>query len=374
MQRNAVKALVLAAGVGTRLDPLTKSVPKPLVPIGNRPVMEHVLRLLKHHNITDVSANLHYMADMIPEYFKGLSDLGQDLHFVKEEVLSGDAGGMRACKQYLKGSTFIVLMGDIITDIDLSYLVSRHKRSGALASIALKPVDDVQHFGVARLDQKGLIQEFQEKPQPEEAISNLASTGIYVFEPEIFDYIPGSGDYMFGKELFPKLLRMGVPINGVRVLGHWADIGTIDAYKQASFDAVSGVIDIEMPENHFHSDREHQIFVAKNSSLHMGKNCIVSPGTRVVGNVIIGDNCNIGPGCVLEDSIIWSDTTIARDARITNSIIGHNCLVQAGSRKDNAAIVQDSHIAPDLSVKLAKLRQHADINGFVSNSRMHRSA
>ena len=372
MHRNGVKALVLAAGVGTRLDPLTKSVPKPLVPIGNRPVMEHVLRLLKHHNISDVSANLHYMADTIPQYFDGVSDLGQNLHFVKEDVLSGDAGGMRACKQYLSDSTFIVIMGDIITDIDLSFLVSRHKRSGAVASIALKPVSDVQHFGVARLDQNGLIQEFQEKPKPEEAISNLASTGIYVFEPGIFDYVPRSGDYMFGKELFPKLLRMGVPINGVRVLGHWADIGTIDAYKQASFDAVSGVIDVDMPTNHYDSDSDTDFNVL--GSLHMGENCRIGEGAKIIGNVILGDNCTIGPGTILEDSIIWSNTTVGKDSRITNSIIGHNCKIPAGSRKDNAVLVEESALKPDLSTKLARLRLHADSNGFVSNSRMHRSA
>ena len=372
MHRNGVKALVLAAGVGTRLDPLTKVVPKPLVPIGNRPVMEHVLRLLKHHNISDVSANLHYMADTIPQYFGGVKDLDQNLHFVKEDVLSGDAGGMRACKQYLSDSTFIVIMGDIITDIDLSFLVSRHKRSGAVASIALKPVADVQHFGVARLDQSGLIQEFQEKPKPEEAISNLASTGIYVFEPGIFDYVPRSGDYMFGKELFPKLLRMGVPVNGVRVLGHWADIGTIEAYRQASFDAVSGVIDVEMPTNY--CDTALQDRLRLDGSLHMGENCQVSDGVRIVGNVILGDNCTIGPGVTLEDTIIWSNTTIEKDARVSNSIIGQNYKLAAGSRKDNAVLVEESAIKPDLSTKLARLRLHADSNGFVSNSRMHRSA
>ena len=183
MHKDATKALVLAAGVGTRLDPLTKSVPKPLVPVANRPVMEHVLRLLKRHGVNEVAANLHYMADKMPEYFNGVKDLGQKLHFVHEKELSGDAGGMRACKKFLKDSTFVVLMGDIITDIDITYIVQKHKRSGAIASIALKTVEDVQHFGVAKLDRDGRIIQFQEKPKLEEAISNLASTGIYVFEP-----------------------------------------------------------------------------------------------------------------------------------------------------------------------------------------------
>ncbi|MBS1998616.1 MAG: NDP-sugar synthase [Cyanobacteria bacterium SZAS LIN-2] len=372
MAKDNTRALVLAAGVGTRLDPLTKSVPKPLVPVANRPVMEHVLRLLKRHNINDISANLHYMADMIPEYFQTVQGLEQNLHFVKEEVLSGDAGGMRACKKHLQGSTFIVLMGDIITDIDLSFLISRHKRSGALASIALKSVEDVQHFGVARLDKNGLIQEFQEKPKPEEAISNLASTGIYVFEPQIFDYVPRAGNYMFGKELFPKLLRMGVPLNGVRVLGHWADIGTIETYKQTSFDAINGVIDIDMPNNTCQSDRQRYRQVNVQGTAHIGKDCRISAGVRLIGNNIVGDNCSIGPGAVLEDCIVWSGTTIAGDADLKNCVLGHDSAIAAGSHHQDETIVQGA--TADLDTRLARLRIHADVNGFMSNRRMNRSA
>jgi mannose-1-phosphate guanylyltransferase len=373
MQRNKTKALVLAAGVGTRLDPLTKTVPKPLVPVGNRPVMEHVLMLLKRHNITEVAANLHYLADKIPAYFNELPDLGQTLHFVKEEALSGDAGGMRACKKYLQDSTFIVMMGDIITDIDLTFLINRHKRSGALATIALKSVEDVQHFGVARLDQNGMIAEFQEKPKPEEAISNLASTGIYVFEPQIFDYIPRNGEYMFGKELFPKLLRMGVPINGVRVLGHWSDIGTVATYRQTTFDAINGLINIELPENNYDPNLHRHINV--DGTFQLGKDCQLSAGIKISGNVVIGDNCVIGPGVELEDTIVWPNTTISANSVLKGSIVGNNCMIPAGTYYEEATIVDRQAAQMDLPSKLAKLRRlHADKNGYLSNSRMNRSA
>jgi mannose-1-phosphate guanylyltransferase len=373
MHKSATKALVLAAGVGTRLDPLTKSVPKPLVPVGNRPVMEHVLRLLKRHNITDVAANLHYLADTIPAYFDGRSDLGQKLHFVKEEILSGDAGGMRACKQYLQGSTFVVMMGDIITDIDLSFVIARHKRSGAIASIALKSVEDVQHFGVAKLDKNGRIEQFQEKPKAEEAISNLASTGIYVFEPEIFDYVPRSGTYMFGNELFPKLLRMGVPVNGVRVLGHWSDIGTLATYRQTTFDSINGLINIDMPESHYDPSLHRQLKV--DGTFQLGANCQLSAGIKIVGNVVVGDNCVIGPGVQLEDTIIWPNTTIAADSVLKGTIVGNNCVIPASAYFEEATIVERRSAESDLSTKLARLRQlHADKNGYLSNSRMHRSA
>ncbi len=373
MHSNSTKALVLAAGVGTRLDPLTKSVPKPLVPVGNRPAMEHVLRLLKHHHITDVAANLHYLADTIPAYFDTVKDLGQTLHFVKEEALSGDAGGMRACKQYLEGSTFIVLMGDIVTDFDLSFLINRHKRSGAIASIALKSVDDVQHFGVASLDKNSRIVEFQEKPKAEEAISNLASTGIYVFESQIFNYIPRSGDYMFGNELFPKLLRMGVPINGVRVLGHWSDIGTVATYRQTTFDAINGLINIELPTNHYNPALQRHLDV--NGTFFLGKDCQLSAGIKIAGNVVIGDNCVVGPGVELEDTIVWPGTTISADSVLKGSIVGNNCIIPAGTYHEEETIVDYATTHADLNSRLAKLRQlHADKNGYLSNSRINRSA
>src|SRR5271156_5939253 len=178
--------MVLAAGVGSRLEPLTVQTPKPLVPIANIPVMEHLLKLLKRHDFAEICANVHYLPDQITSYFQDGSSIGIKMHFLEEKELSGDAGGVRACHDFLGGTTFVVLMGDLLTDADLTKIVAEHKQKNALATIGLKRVSDVSHFGIAVRDQSGMITAFQEKPQPHEAKSDLASTGIYVLEPEVF--------------------------------------------------------------------------------------------------------------------------------------------------------------------------------------------
>jgi mannose-1-phosphate guanylyltransferase/mannose-1-phosphate guanylyltransferase/phosphomannomutase len=207
-----------------------------------------------------------------------------------------------------------------------------------------------------------------------QAISNLASTGIYVFEPSIFDYVPRNGVYMFGNELFPKLLRMGVPINGVRVLGHWCDIGTIEAYRQATFDTINGMINVELPTNHFDRNIHKQVRVRGN--LQLGKDCQLAAGINISGNVVIGDNCVIAPGVTLENTIVWPGTTISADSVLKNSIVGNNCIIPAGTYHEQETIVDLKTTNTDLPSKLAKLRQlHADKNGYMSNSHMqHRSA
>src|SRR3990167_6567846 len=161
-----MKAMVLAAGVGSRLDPLTMQIPKPLVPVANRPVMEHILRLLKHHGVGQVISNLHYLPEKLVEYFGDGSALGLNMQFYLEEKLSGDAGGVRGCREFLGDETFLVLMGDLLTDVNLSHLVRQHKLKGAIATIAVKQVADVSQFGVVLTDEQGFITGFQEKPNP----------------------------------------------------------------------------------------------------------------------------------------------------------------------------------------------------------------
>ncbi|MBX9688091.1 MAG: nucleotidyltransferase family protein, partial [Candidatus Obscuribacterales bacterium] len=168
-----MKAMVLAAGVGSRLDPLTSQVPKPLVPVANRPVMEHILRLLKKHGFEDVVSNLHYLPEKIRAYFADGRALGLNIDFRLESELSGDAGGVRACRDFFGQDTFIVLMGDLLTDADLSRIYAEHKRKGALATIATKQVADVSQFGVILADEDGFIRGFQEKPKAQEALSNF---------------------------------------------------------------------------------------------------------------------------------------------------------------------------------------------------------
>ncbi|HEY9714666.1 MAG TPA: NDP-sugar synthase [Chroococcales cyanobacterium] len=342
-----VKAMVLAAGVGSRLDPLTRTTPKPLVPIANRPVMEHILRLLKHHNIVDVISNLHHLPEKIPAYFGNGERAGVKATFREEQQLSGDAGGVRFCRDFLDGGTFIVIMGDLITDADLTYVIEQHRAKGAIASIALQRVADVSHFGVAVLDDDCFIKGFQEKPKPEEAISNLASTGIYVLEPEVFDHVPPTGEYGFGRQLFPSLVNLGLPVLGVQVFGYWSDIGTIDMYRRSSFDALNGLIDLEMPGVPCeHGWLGEGAEIASDCSIDglvlIGKNTVIESGVELKGHVIIGDNCHIARGSKISESIIWSNTRIGEQALVADSIVGDNCDIGAGAELTGGKVTVES--------------------------------
>lgn len=348
--RNSLKAMVLAAGVGSRLDPLTSQIPKPLVPVGNVPVMEHIIKLLARHQFKDIHANLHYMPEKIVEYFGTGERWGLNLSFKHEPKLSGDAGGVRACRQYLSDGTFIVLMGDLLTDADLSTIIEQHKAKKALASIAIKkvPTEDLPRFGVVVTNKDGFITGFQEKPQPEDALSDKISTGIYVFEPEVFNYMPTEGEYGFGRQLFPKLVNDGLPVLGIEINTYWSDVGTIQQYRESNFDALMGLVSLDLPgrltvsgSNKMWLDEGAAVEenCAVRGLLMVGKNSRVGRGTTVTGKVVIGDNCIIEPNSVLHNSVIWSNSKVQAGAHLENSVIGSNCVVNSGSKNFEVASV-----------------------------------
>ena len=342
---------MLAAGVGSRLDPLTSEIPKPLVPVAGVPVMEHLLSLLKDHGFSEVCANLHYLPEKIEDYFEKKPLEGVELSFHREEKLSGDAGGVKACKSFLKGGTFIVLSGDLLTDANLTEIVEQHKRKGALASIAIKPVEDVTRFGVAVLKEDGFIAGFQEKPKAEEALSNLISTGIYVLEPEVFDYIPDAGEYGFGRQLFPALVKAGLPVLGVKVEDYWSDVGTIEQYRLSNFDALVGKVKVKLP-GHLVNKSAKPLWLGEGArieeqdavkgALMLGANSLVKKGAALNGSVIIGDNCVIEAGCVISDSVIWSGAEIGSEANLARCVIGSRYKVKPSSKLvDTVAVAQE---------------------------------
>lgn len=331
-----MKAMVLAAGVGSRLDPLTAQVPKPLVPVTNVPVMEHIIGLLKRHGIEDIIANLHYLPEKLRHYFtegEG-KKIGVNIEFRQEEKLSGDAGGVRFCRDFLGDGTFIVLMGDLLTDADLTRVIGEHKRKGAIATIALKQVEDVTHFGVAVLDENGFIKGFQEKPKAEDALSNLASTGIYILEPKVFDYMPAQGDFGFGRQLFPLLVEKGEKVLGVEIGDYWSDVGTIEQYWRSNFDVLKGKMKAPMQGYKKVVYGFHTVYLASGAELHpdvqvhanaiIGKGTVIESGVVLTGNVVLADDCTIGAGTHLEDVIAWSGSDIKAGSMLKNAIVtGH---------------------------------------------------
>lgn len=337
METSGLKAMVLAAGVGSRLDPLTRQLPKPLVPIANRPVMEHIINLLKRHGITEAISNLHHLPQSVPEHFGAGHDFGVNLSYCHEKTLTGDAGGLRACRSFFENDSepFIVLMGDVITDADLSYVIQQHRSRGAVATIALQKVEDVSRFGVAVLDNDGFITGFQEKPHQDEALSDLASTGIYVLSPEIFEHMPADGELGFGRQLFPTLIRQGLPVQGVQIFGYWSDVGTLADYRRCNFEALEGMMDLDLP-----GVRTDFGWLGKGSSigkrtrfngtLMLGDNSHMHDNVLIEGCVIIGDNCRIGAGARLKDTIVWSGTDIGADGNLIDSVVGRNCQLNDG--------------------------------------------
>jgi mannose-1-phosphate guanylyltransferase len=343
-----MKAMILAAGAGTRLDPLTLQLPKPLVPIVNRPVMEHTIRLLKKHDFKQIWANLYHLPELISSYFEEGKDQSIEFNYLVESELSGDAGGVRACRNLVGDGTLLVIMGDLITNADLSFIIDQHKNKGALASIALKTVDDVSQFGVAVIDKNGWIKEFQEKPDAKEAKSNLASTGIYILEPAVFDFIPASGKYGFGKQLFPDLVNKGLPVLGIEINSYWSDVGTFDQYRQTNFDALDKKIELDLAGEYKEFSGAslwsgHNVKIDPSSIIEgkilLGNNVVIGEGASLSGHVVIGNDCIVESGAKIKDSVIWSASRIGKESSILNSVIGLYSYVEPKEQLNKTAFV-----------------------------------
>ncbi|MDH7498228.1 MAG: NDP-sugar synthase [Syntrophomonadaceae bacterium] len=315
-----MKAMIMAAGAGTRLMPLTGDRPKPMVPMANRPLMEHTLQHLRRHGAHRLIANLHYYGAAIRDYFGDGAAYGVELQYSEEEQLWGTAGGVRRCAWFLD-DTFLVVSGDGLTDIDLTGLVRAHRRQGALATIALKEVVEVEQYGVVITDEDGRIRAFQEKPRRQEALSSVVNTGIYVFEPEIFDYIPRGEFYDFGSQVFPHLVRDGAPFYGHVVEGYWCDVGTIDVYRQAHCDVLHGCLD--------YAPVGHLLRGELGARVLLGEGVELGRGVTFKGYVSLGPDCRLDDGVLVEDSVIWAGSLLERGCQVRAAVIGEGCVIGA---------------------------------------------
>ena len=312
-----MKAMIMAAGVGSRLDPVTQSVPKPLVRIANRPVMDILLENLAKIGVDKVIANTYYLADKIIERYSS-NPYGINFNYIKEETLSGTAGGLKKCQSFFdNGEDFMVLSADGLFDTDLRHGIDIHKKSGAIATIGIKqiPQEEVSLFGVAVIDKNGYITEFQEKPAVKDAKSNFINTGIYIFNSKIFDFIPANTFYDFAKNVFPKLLELN-QINTFEIKDYWSDIGTLEQYKQSNFDVFEGLC------NFPHSE----IIPYENGKLITDtKNVDID----IHGNCTIGKNCKFGKNVRIENSILWDNVEIYDNAAVKDCIILSNCIIKS---------------------------------------------
>jgi mannose-1-phosphate guanylyltransferase len=324
-----MRAMVLAAGLGTRLRPLTNEITKPMVPVLDRPVMGHIVDLLDRHGFDEVIANLHYFPDSIERYF------GERLTYRVEEELLGTAGGVRACADFFGADAFVVISGDALTDIDLSAFAARHREAGGIATLAVKKVSNTREYGVVLHDRDGRITGFQEKPSPEEALSDLGNCGIYIFEPEIFDHFPERPFVDWAQDVFPTLLENDVPFHMHEVREYWNDVGSLGELRQGTFDALRGELRLQVEGE----EVAPGVIVAGDSTVPesaevegpvwIGHDVQLGEGARLMGPVVLGDGAQIGERAQLRNSIVFPGTTVAAGAIMIGAIAGHSGILES---------------------------------------------
>jgi mannose-1-phosphate guanylyltransferase len=324
-----MKAMVLAAGLGTRLRPLTYEITKPMVPVLDRPVMAHILDLLDRHDFHEVIANLHYFPDSIREHF------GERLEYRYEQELLGTAGGVRACSEFFGDEAFLVISGDALTDIDLGAFVARHRAAGGVATLAVKQVSDTREYGVVLHDAEGRITGFQEKPEPEEALSDLGNCGIYIFEPTIFDYFPERPFVDWAQDVFPTLLANDVPFHIHEIHDYWNDVGSLAELRQGTFDALRGELRLQVegrevrPGVVLAGEKDLPEDLQVEGQVWIGRDVRVGSGVRLMGPVVLGDDAVIGDAAQLRDSIVFPGTHVAPGGIMIGAIAGHAGILQS---------------------------------------------
>jgi len=313
--------MVMAAGLGTRLRPLTYEVPKPMVPVANRPAVEHLLRLLARQGFGEVVANLHWFPETISGPLGDGSHLGVDLTFRLEPELTGTAGGVRAVRDFLEadGEPFVVMAGDALTDVDLQALARAHEANDGIATLAVKRVTNVSEFGVIVTGSDGRVEGFQEKPDPAEALSDLVNSMIYVLDAEVFDYFPDEPMVDFATDVFPALLSHDVPFHVHRIDEYWNDIGSIEEYVRGNLDAVEGAV---------HVEPDGELVEGEADPDHPGEGGLeaeragLPAGTEVGGRVLVGDGVEVGEGVRLDGPVVIGDAArIGAGARVKQSVL-----------------------------------------------------
>jgi mannose-1-phosphate guanylyltransferase/mannose-1-phosphate guanylyltransferase/phosphomannomutase len=328
--------MVLAAGLGTRLRPITYALPKPMVPVANRPVMEHIVSLLARHGFVEAIANLHWFPETIEGRFGDGSEFGLELSYSREEQLLGTAGGVRNVAGFL-GDSFLVVAGDALTDIDFGAMREFHESHDGLATLATKRVSDTDQYGVVIAGEDGRIQGFQEKPDPAEALSNLANTCIYMFRSGVFDFFPPPGTSVAAKpddapefadwamDVFPALLENDVPFYSHEIEAYWNDIGNLDELRQGNLDALLGEVAVEPGapevEKGVRSASPLEGVEVEAPAL-IGAGVEIGDGVRIVGPAVIGDSCRIGEGAWIRDSILLAGAELAPAAMLVGAIAG----------------------------------------------------
>ncbi|MBD2104907.1 sugar phosphate nucleotidyltransferase [Leptolyngbya sp. FACHB-261] len=359
-----MKAMILAAGKGTRVRPITYVIPKPMIPILQKPVMEFLVELLRQHGFDEIMVNVSHLANEIENYFRDGQKFGVQIAYSFEGHIDengelvgealGSAGGLKKIQDFSPffNDTFIVMCGDGLIDLNLSEVVEWHRKKGSIATIVMKtvPKEEVSSYGVVVTDEDGRIRQFQEKPKVEEALSNCINTGIYIFEPEVLNYVPSGEEYDIGSQLFPKLVEMNAPFYGVNMDFEWVDIGKVPDYWQAIQDVLRGKVkNVDIPGHEVAPGIYTGLNVAVNwdkveveGPVYIGGMTKIDDGARIIGPTMIGPNCHICGGATVERSVIFEYSRLGPDVRLVDKLVfGRYCVDKTGATIDVQAAALD---------------------------------
>lgn len=326
-----MKGVILVGGEGSRLRPLTSRLPKPMVPIVNRPFLERMIGWMKRHGIDDIVLAMGYLPDRIRERLEDGRDLGVTLTYSVEDSPLGTAGAVKLAAGHLSDTCF-VFNGDILTDLDLGAMLAAHRQAQAAVSIALTPVDDPTQFGVVEFDADHRITKFTEKPRRDEVRSNLINAGTYIIEPGVLERVPAGQYWMFERGLFPDLLAAGERLLAYPSDCYWVDIGTPDKYRQVHRDLLAGRL-----HAHLGQPRGHDLWV--------GEGCEIDESASFSGPVVLGDRVAIGPGAVIAGpTVIGSGSSVGANANVTDSILWENVRIGEGAIVSNCIVANDSRV------------------------------
>ena len=339
-----MRAMILAAGLGTRLRPLTYLMPKPVAPVLNRPILARIADLLAEHGFREVVTNVSYLPEQIREVLGDGSEYGLEVSYSEEPEPLGTAGGVGKVRDFLSETdSFLIISGDALTDIDLGAMRAAHEANaerGAIATLATKRVEDTTQFGVAITDEEGRIQGFQEKPEPAEALSDLANCGIYMFRREIFDHFPppdrkspaGDEDQPPGFvdwaiDVFPSLLDGDVPFYSHEIDAYWNDIGSVGEFVQGNLDALAGKVGIEPPapevsEGIYAGDGSDLDAVRVTAPILIGPDTRIGDAASLHGPVVVGDGCELGPGAMLRECVVLPGARVPEGALVVGGLYG----------------------------------------------------
>lgn len=354
-----MKAVLMAGGSGTRLRPLTCDLPKPMVPILNKPIIGHIISLLKKHNFTDIIVTLYYLPQIIQDYLKDGSDFDVNINYsLEEHIPLGTAGSVKNIQKYLD-DTFIVISGDSLTDFDLVKAVEFHKERNSIATIVLTRVPNPLEYGVVITDDRGRIVRFLEKPTSSEVFSDTVNTGIYILDPIVLEFLPPNEEKDFSKDLFPLLLKQNAKLYGYISEGYWCDIGNLETYRKAHYDILNKKVNLEID---YYKEEYEGIWIGEGSVIEqsvvmeaplvIGNNCYIGHGCRLTKETVVGDNVVISEKSSLKKPIIWSGTYIDHSVSLRGCTLANNITIRKESEiLEGAVIGADCSIGEKVIIK-----------------------